>query len=322
MTEAIAPLDVFVGIDVSKSTLDLHADPINRSLSVPNTAAGIAAIIDTLKPWRVRLIVIEATGRYQRRLAADLLEAELPVAVVNPRQARDFARSLGQLAKTDRIDAQMLAAFARLPNHRLAEKTPENRLILEERSQRRRQVVQMLVAENNRLEGLRDKLTIRLIKQTIRLLDQQREDLDREIARLIESDDDWNNTHQIVTGVPGVGAVTAHHLISDLPELGKLNRQQIAALAGLAPFNCDSGKSRGQRSIRGGRKEVRCNLYMAAFNAMRCNPWMQRFAQRLRAAGKPYKIVITACMRKLLTLLNLLVKTNQHWNPKIVALNS
>jgi len=309
--------EVHIGVDVSKARLDVHIDPLGQTLSVDNTPAGIQSLLKTLKPLNVKLVLIEATGRYERRLAADLLEAAIPVTVVNPRQARDFAKSLGKLAKTDRIDAEVLAQFAKLGHHRLAEKTPEHLELLDQRVTRRRQVVAMLATEKTRLEQLTDKLAIRTVKRVMRVLDQQREDLDRDIAKLIESDDDWRNKAQILDSAPGIGPDTANQLVVDLPELGRLNRQEIAALVGVAPMNCDSGSLRGQRHIRGGRADVRTTLYMAAYNAMRCNPTIHAFAERLKKAGKPFKVVATACMRKLLIILNVMVKTNQHWNPEL-----
>lgn len=312
-----AATQVHVGVDVSKARLDVHLDPTGQTLSVDNTPAGIRSLLATLETLNVKLVLVEATGRYERRLAADLLDARIPVTVVNPRQARDFAKSLGKLAKTDKIDARILAQFAKLGHHRLAEKTPENLALLDQRVTRRRQVVAMLAAEKTRLEQLDDKLAIRTIKKVMRVLDQQREDLDRDIARMIESDDDCRNRAQILDSVPGVGPDTANQLVVDLPELGKLNRQEIAALVGVAPMNCDSGSLRGQRHIRGGRADVRTTLYMAAYNAMRCNPTVRAFAERLKKAGKPFKVVATACMRKLLSILNVMIKTNQHWNPEL-----
>lgn len=318
MTDSTHALtEVYVGVDVSKARLDVHIDPIGQSLSADNTHGGIRTLLATLKTLNVKLVLLEATGRYDRRLAAELLDAAIPVTVVNPRQARDFARSLGKLAKTDKIDARVLAQFARLGHHRLAEKTPENLALLDQRVTRRRQVVQMLATEKTRLEQLDDKLAIRTVKKVMRVLDQQREDLDRDIARLIESDDDWRNKARILDSAPGVGPDTANQLVVDLPELGKLNRQQIAALVGVAPMNCDSGSMRGQRHIKGGRADVRTTLYMAAYNAMRCNPTIRAFAERLKKAGKPFKVVATACMRKLLIILNVMVQTNQPWNPEL-----
>ena len=228
--------------------------------------------------------------------------------------ARDFAKSLGKLAKTDAVDAGVLARFASVGHLRVCEKQPEMAAILEDRITRRRQVIMMLNAEGNRLDGLVDKLTIGMVRKLIRVLEQQREDLDREIAKLIEADDDWRGKRDLLQSVPGVGQTTANALIAELPELGKLSRGQIAALAGVAPMNHDSGTMRGKRSIRGGRPSVRCGLYMAAFNAMRYNPVIKTFTDRLSAAGKPFKVVVTAAMRKLLIILNSIVKSNTPWS--------
>ena len=193
----------------------------------------------------------------------------------------------------------------------------QNQTLLEERITRRRQVINMLTMERNRLQQQSvDRKVISSIKRVTRVLEQQREDLDRQIAELIDRDDDWRGKHALLKSVPGVGDATAATLIAELPELGKLNRQQIAALVGLAPFNRDSGTLRGKRAIRGGRASVRSPLYMAALAACRCNPLIQAFNQRLRAAGKPFKVAITACMRKLLTLLNSLIRDNRHWSPQ------
>jgi len=317
------PSPIFVGIDVSKARLDVHITPTGRSLALPNDARGCEKLVDELRPLGVSLVVVEATGRYQRRVAAELISAGIPVAVVNPRQARDFARSLGKLAKTDRIDAEALARFAAVGHLRACEKQPENAAILDDRITRRRQVIVMLNAEGNRLAGMIDKTTIGMIKKVIRVLEQQREDLDRQIASLIESDDDWRGKRDLLQSVPGVGAITANGLVADLPELGKLSREEIAALAGVAPMNCDSGTMRGKRAIRGGRPSVRSTLYMAAFNAMRYNPVIEAFAKRLADSGKPFKVVVTAAMRKLLTILNAIIKTNTPWRTDLcVAQNA
>lgn len=305
---------LYVGIDVSKSKLDVCLLPSKQSFTFENTAAGIKQLIELLhRQPKVARCLLEATGRYERRCAADLMDGGFAVAVVNPRQARDFARSVGKLAKTDAIDARTLAEFAMLPHVRLSEKTPENKRILEDLLARRRQVMQMLIAEKTRLDGLVHKLAAASIKKVIRLLEQQREDMDREIAKLIEADDNWRSKRDLISSVPGVGTTTANQLVIDLPELGQLNRQQIAALVGVAPLNRDSGYLRGKRSTFGGRVVVRTGMYMATLAAMRCNDIIKPFAERLAAAGKPFKVVATACMRKLLTILNVMLKNNQPW---------
>jgi len=308
---------VHVGIDVAKAKLDVCLLPSGQTLSVGNDDQGIAQIIALLKPQPIALILLEASGRYERRVASELLDAGFNVAVVNPRQVRDFARALGKLAKTDRIDAQMLAQFAQVGHVRLCEKQPEKRTLLDDLVTRRRQVVQMLAMEKTRQQVPQNKQTRLMIAKVIRLLEQQREDLDREIAELIESDDDWRNKRDLLSSVPGVGPVTAGGLVADLPELGKLNRQQIAALVGVAPMNRDSGMMRGQRRIFGGRASVRTTLYMAAFCATKYNPVIRRFAERLRGAGKPFKVMIVAAMRKLLTILNIMLRENRPWDPKL-----
>jgi transposase len=308
---------VHVGIDVAKTKLDLCLLPDGQTLSVGNDDAGIAQVITLLKKHTVTLVLLEATGRYERRVASELLDAGFNVAVVNPRQVRDFARALGKLAKTDKIDAQMLAQFAQLGHVRLCEKQPENRMLLDDLVTRRRQVVQMLAMEKTRQQVPQDKQTRLMIRKVIRVLEQQREDLDRRIAELIESDDDWRNKRDLLSSVPGVGQTTASQLVADLPELGKLNRQQIAALVGVAPVNRDSGTLRGKRTVFGGRAAVRTALYMATFCATKYNPVIRRFAERLRAAGKPFKVIIVAAMRKLLTILNVMLRENRPWNPKL-----
>jgi transposase len=315
MSPAVTP--VHVGIDVAKATLDVCLLPGDHRFSFGNTDEGIAQVVELLKRHTVALVLLEATGRYERRVASELLGAGFSVAVVNPRHARDFARSLGKLAKTDQIDAAVLARFAQLGHARHCEKQPENRTLLDDLVTRRRQVTQMLVMEKTRRQVPQDKTTRVMIAKVIRLLEQQREDLDRRIAELIESDDDWRNKRDLMSTVPGVGITTASQLVAGLPELGKLNRQQAAALVGVAPLNRDSGALRGKRTIFGGRASVRCALYMAAFSAMRFNPIIQRFANRLRQAGKPFKLILVACMRKLLTILNIMIRENRPWNPKL-----
>jgi transposase len=315
--DSVTPAAVDVGIDVAKAKLDVCLLPGDKRLSVGNDEQGIHQIIALLKGQPVKRVLLEATGRYERHVASELLEAGFNVTVVNPRQARDFARALGKLAKTDRIDAQTLAAFAQLGHTRLCEKQPEKRALLDDLVTRRRQVTQMMATEKTRAQVPQNKATRAMIARVIRLLDQQRQDLDRHIAQLIESDEDWKNRRELLTSVPGIGQTTASQLVADLPELGKLNRQQIAALVGVAPINRDSGAMRGRRSIFGGRASVRCALYMAAFCAMKFNPVIRRFAERLRDAGKPFKVVVVAAMRKPLSILNVMIKENQPWNPKL-----
>ena len=306
----------FAGIDIAKRTLDLHFRPENRALSTTNDPRGFREILAFLPKPRTCLIVIEATGGYQRALVDALLEAEHYVAVVNPRQVRDFARGLGILAKTDAIDAAVLSRYAEGARPRTLSATPENQAQIAELVTRRRQLIDLRTAEKNRLETLRSKSARKSVEQVLKVLGKQILTIEKQIADLVESDDDWNDKAELLQSVPGVGPITVASLLADLPELGQLNRQQIAALAGLAPFNRDSGRFRGRRSIWGGRKAVRGVLYMATLSAMRCNHVIKTFAERLKADGKTFKVVITACMRKLLVILNTMVQNNTHWNPK------
>lgn len=306
----------FVGIDVAKDTLDVHVRGDGHRLSVSNDLSGHRKIIEFLPEPMTCLVVMEATGKYQRSVAEALVSAGHYVAVANPRQVRDFARGLGILAKTDAIDAEVLARYAEQVRPRTLAKTPENQAQIAELVARRRQLLVLRTAENNRLKSIRQKTVRKSIEQTITFLQKQIKHIDSQIKSLLDSDDDWNNKADLLVSVPGVGPVTIASLLADLPELGQLNRQEIASLVGVAPFNRDSGRFRGTRSIWGGRSSVRSALYMAAVTAKRCNPVIQAFAKRLEDQGKPFKVVITACMRKLLVILNTMLKNHTPWNPQ------
>jgi transposase len=306
-----------VGIDVSKKSLDIFIDSIDQRFTLDNSDPAIAVLVDRLRAANVRLVVIEATGRYHRCLAGTLLAAGIATSVVNPQRVREFAKAMGTLEKSDAIDAQILAAFARRIDPRPDAIQRENQTILADLVSRRRSLVQVRVAEKNRAHDDLPTLAARQSKKLLRLIEQQIEDLDRAIAQQIQADDDWHNTSQIIDSVPGVGPDSANQLVIDLPELGKLNRQQIAKLAGLAPLIRESGQFRGQRSIRGGRHDVRTTLYMLAHNAVLYCPRFKRFFDHLIARGKKHKVAMTACMRKLLVTLNQMVKTNTHWNQQI-----
>jgi transposase len=301
------------GVDVSKASLDCFIDRTGNTLSVANDPDGRTLLIAQFRKLNVGLVLIEATGRYHRRLAADLLAAGIPVAVVNPRRAREFARSIGKLEKSDRIDARVLAQFTRAMDHPTLVRPPQQQTELDDLVSRRRALVQLRIAEKNRMGEDQPKLARTQSRKMLRLIEQQIEDLDRAIAKLIERNDDWKNKHQIITSVPGVGDATANQLIADLPELGKLNRQQIAKLVGVAPLACESGGWHGKRRIHGGRTKIRSALYIAAFNAMKYCERFTRMARKLEEAGKPFKVIVTACMRKLLVTLNQMVKTNTHY---------
>jgi transposase len=313
---------VFVGIDVAKKSWDVHLLPAGNSMTLAADESGLSKLRAELAPLGPCLIVMEASGGYERELAAELVAAGHRVAVVNPRQVRDFARGVGKLAKTDRIDARVLAQFARVVQPRPLEKLPEKQAELEALVTRRRQLIELRTMEKNRLGQASLKSAHKSIVHILDAIRKQLRDIDRMILKLVESHDDWRNTAHIVQSVPGIGKVTSATLVADLPELGKLDRQAITALVGLAPYNNDSGPLIGKRSIRGGRASVRCALYMAALSGMRFNPMLKRFAIRLKKSGKPAKVVLTACMRKLLTLLNTLVRNQTLWNPNLHLQNS
>jgi transposase len=313
-------LSAVIGIDVAKATLDCFFDLSGQHFQLANDDNGIAQLLSHLRPLQVQLVVIEATGRLHRQVAAELLQAGIPVTLVNPQRAREYAHSIGKLEKTDRVDAKVLAGFGRAAQHHILQKPSEKQVELNDLISRRRALVQMRVAEKNRLaESQQPKLAKTQAKQLLRLIDQQVQDIDRAIAELIDSDDHWKRKSEIITSIPGVSTGTANQLLADLPELGELNRQRIAKLAGVAPLANDSGPRRGQRSIKGGRQPVRNALYMAAFNAIKYCDRFKQFAKRLTDAGKPFKVVVTATMRKLLITLNQMVKTNSVYTPNLIA---
>jgi len=307
---------LYLGIDVAKDSFDVASDPAGLARSFPNDATGRRRLVETLQDQAVALIVLEATGGYERDLVATLLEAGHKVVVANPRQVRDFARGLGQLAKTDRLDAQVLARFAALVKPEPRQKASEQVSQLAELVTRRRQLKDLLTQESNRLPQARHPKVRTSLKKTIGLLERQIEDLDQLIRQNIDSDDGLKRKDQIVQSVKGVGPATSAMLLSQLPELGRLNRRQIAALAGLAPWDIQSGQWAGQSKIWGGRLPVRNMLYMAALAASRSNPAIREFYQRLRSHGKKFKVAITACMRKLLVILNTLVRNDCLWSPQ------
>jgi transposase len=309
----------WIGIDVAKDSLDVAwgtSGKLSR-LQADNSREGIASLLKKLPLPEGARLVVEATGGYQSRLVTALLEADYRVAVVNPRQVRDFAKALGILAKTDRLDAAVLARFGQQVQPRLLEEDPAQRAELVQLVARRRQLIELRTMESNRLEHATVRLAQNSIRRLLALLEKQIDQLEDEIARLLESDDDWRAKIQLLTSTPGIAQVTAATLVAELPELGQLNRQAIAALVGVAPFNDDSGRYGGKRRIQGGRATVRRALYMAALSARQWNPVIRAFADRLAAQGKKPKLIITACMRKLLVILNALLQRKTPWNPRL-----
>lgn len=321
MTDHSSP--AFVGVDVSKETLDVHLRVVGPSrqtdltFSVPNSEEGIDALLRQLKPHAVRLVVVESTGGYERRVAVELLTAGIAVAVVNPTRVRRFAQAMGTLAKTDRIDARILAEFAMRMEPRPSEVPSAGQILLDELLTRRRQLIGMRTMETNRAQQAVGALAVRQIKHHLKHLDKQVAQIDAELGSLIDNDPDWKERVALIDGVPGIGKTIAFRLVADLPELGKLNREQIAALVGVAPMNHDSGKQRGKRVIRGGRADARGALFMAAWVAKRHNPKIKAYADRLTAAGKAFKVVLVACMRKILIILNVMLKTKTAWNENL-----
>lgn len=304
---------VFVGIDVSKKKLDVAVRPSRTVHQFANDAEGIAKLINTIKGAGV-LVVIEPTGGYETELICALVEAKILPAVVNARQIRDFAKSRQILAKTDRIDAQVIALFGELHRPEPRMQPDEHLMQLEALVLRRRQLVDMRAAEMARSQICNKKIRPK-IKETIEFLTKQIKDIDTELGEFVEKNTEWKATAKLLDSVKGVGRVVIVTLLALLPELGKLNRKQIAALVGVAPFNNDSGKGERKRAIWGGRAAVRSVLYMSATVAAFHNPEIAAVYQRLIAKGKQHKVAIVACMRKLITILNAMVRDGKPWNP-------
>jgi transposase len=308
---------VFVGIDVATAQLDIALRPTGERWAVSNDDAGIAALVTRLQEIAPQLMVLEATGTYQRAAVAALAVVGLPVAVVNPRQARDVAKATGQLAKTDALDARALAHFAEavrpMPRPLPDAQADELRALLA----RRRQLVAMRTAEQNRLGSAPPRLQAD-IQAHITWLNTRLAALDDDLDTTLRASQVWREREELLRSVPGIGPVCARTLLLDLPELGTLSRQRLAALVGVAPLNRDRGTLRGSRTTWGGRAHVRATLYMSTLVAVRYNPVLKAFYERLRATGKAAKVALTACMRKLLTILNAMVKHHTAWQPQEV----
>lgn len=313
MTHA-SPSPLFVGIDVAKDKLDLARSDTGELFTLPNDEKGIRQIVSIFTASRPSRMVVESTGGLERPLLEALLDAGLPVALVNPGRVRHLAIGIGILAKTDRIDASVLMEFARLAEPRLAQKRTENQAELDALITCRRQLTAARTEQANCRLTTRSSSAITSIDAVLKTLDEQIKMLDETIRKLIDSDDDFKHLDRLLRSVPGVGPVLSATLLGELRELGKTDRREISALVGVAPFNHDSGAFRGQRSIRGGRVSVRCVLYMATLAAIRFNPVLRTFAQRLEKNGKAAKVIIVACMRKLLALLNAMVRDNLLWS--------
>jgi transposase len=308
-------MEQFVGIDVAKDRLDVHVRPGGESFAVARDSEALAVLVERLRTLAPALIAIEATGGYETLVASAIAAAQLPLAVVNPRQIRDFARATGKLAKTDRLDAAAIAHFAeaiRPPARPIADAQAQS---LGELVARRRQVIEMMVAERNRRRMATQRRVIRAIERHLAVLQTELSELEGDIDDAIRNTPAWQADADLLQSVPGVGPATLRTLIAELPELGQLTRRKIAALVGVAPINRDSGTLRGRRSIAGGRSAVRTALYMAALVASRKNPVIAAHYDKLRTAGKTGKQALVACMRKLVVILNAILRDRKPWQP-------
>jgi transposase len=305
----------FVGIDVSKASLDVTARPDGLSFQLANDEAGIAELVTWLRGLEPERIVLEATGGLELDAVAAMLQAGLPVAVVNPRQARDFAKALGYLAKNDRIDARVLAHFAESIRPQVRPLPEPEVQALDALMTRRRQLLGILTMEGNRLGSCRDEAVRADLRAHISWLEERLRTSDKELKGRIEASPAWKEKDDLLRSIPGIGAVSSRTLLGALPELGRLTNKQAAALAGLAPYDDDSGKRRGLRHVRGGRGGVRTVLYMAALSAARFNPQLREFKQRLEKAGKKAKVVLTAVARKLVVLANAVLRSGRRYDP-------
>jgi transposase len=311
--DAKSEADRFVGIDVSKVRVDAHVRPDGTAFYCMTDTDGLAELVGRLRPLRPRLVVVEASGGYEGVVAAALAEAGLPVAIVNPRQVRKFAGAIGRLAKTDAIDAAVIAHFAQAVRPAVRPLPDELLTRLAELMARRRQLVVMINAEKQRLARAHDHIAQSSFRAVLKRLEAKRRRIDKAIDKPIEASPVCCAKQDLLKSVPGIGNVVARTLIAELPELGQVDRHQIAALAGVAPMNRDSGRYRGKRKIQGGRVEVRAPLYMACLVAIRHNPVLMRFYRRLREAGKPARLAFVAAMRKLLTILNAILRDHKPW---------
>lgn len=304
---------VFVGIDVAKDRLDVHLLPAKEAFAVARDGEGVASLVERLKALSPALIVLEATGGFETIVAAALAGADLPLVVMNPRQIRDFARADGQLAKTDALDAAVIALFAERMRPEVRPLANEQTRTLSELVTRRRQLVEMMTAERNRRSRLTRKNLVKALDRHLAMLQKDLSELEQEIGTTIRGTPVWREQERLLRSVPGVGPGLARTILADVPEIGTLDRKQVAALIGVAPLNQDSGAYRGRRAIWGGRAKVRSVLYMAALVATQRNPILKSFYQRLLRAGKAKKLAIVAVMRKLLTILNAIIRDQTPW---------
>jgi transposase len=308
--------ELFIGIDISKSELEVALRPEGKAMTFANTEDGTALLIDFLKPLCPSLVVLEATGGLEIPLVNVLAVKEIPVVVVNARQVRDFAKAMGRLAKTDRIDAQVIAQFAEALRPPVRPLKDEETQRLHALNNRRRQLVGMIRSEQNRLSSA-PKWTQKEIQTHLQWLKKALSKIDKDISNLIKGSPMWREKEAILRSFKGVGPVTCATLLGALPELGTIGSKPLSALIGVAPLNRDSGQFRGKRAVWGGRDNVRSALYMATMVAIRFNPVISSFYKKLKGAGKPHKVAMTACMRKTIVILNSMVKNRTYWHPLV-----
>ena len=308
--------EINVGVDTGKTQLDIYIRPLNIYFVVSNDEVGIKEAIKTIKKYKVTRIVIEATGRLEQPFIMACAKANLPFVIANPVRIKKFAGAINQQAKTDKLDAQLIAYYAEVIKPELSQLKPEDIRLMSDLLSRRRQLMEMQTMEKNRLQIMPKEITSS-IKPVLTVMKNQLDKIDNKLQKLIDSRDEYKNKNDIIQSVPGVGKVVAFNLISEMPELGYINNKEASSLVGVAPFNRESGSYKGNRMIRGGRSQIRTAMYMAMMSAIQCNRTFKEYYQRLVAAGKPKKVAIIACIRKLVITLNSMVRDGVYWDPKM-----
>ena len=308
--------EINVGVDTGKTQLDIYIRPLGIYFVVTNDESGIKEAITVIKKHKVTRVVIEATGRLEQPFIMACAKANIPFVIANPVNIKRFAGAINQKAKTDKLDAQLIAHYAEIIKPKLSQLKPEQIRLMSDLLSRRRQLMDMQTMEKNRLQIMPKEITSS-IKPMLTVMKNQLEKIDNKLLKLIESCDEYKIKNDIVQSVPGVGKVVAFNLISEMPELGYINNKEAASLVGVAPFNRESGSYKGKRMIRGGRSQIRTAMYMAMMSAIQCNPTFKKLYQRLVAAGKPKKVAIIACIRKLVITLNSMVRDGVYWDPKM-----
>ena len=308
--------EINVGVDTGKTQLDIYIRPLNIYFVVSNDEVGIKEAIKTIKKYKVTRIVIEATGRLEQPFIMACAKANLPFVIANPVRIKKFAGAINQQAKTDKLDAQLIAYYAEVMKPDLSQLKPEDIRLMSDLLSRRRQLMEMQTMEKNRLQIMPKEITSS-IKPVLTVMKNQLDKIDNKLQKLIDSRDEYKNKNDIIQSVPGVGKVVAFNLISEMPELGYINNKEASSLVGVAPFNRESGSYKGNRMIRGGRSQIRTAMYMAMMSAIQCNRTFKEYYQRLVAAGKPKKVAIIACIRKLVITLNSMVRDGVYWDPKM-----